>query len=236
MKEAQESQPATTYATTHKPYMGGEHPDYGLQKQKMPDVVFVGDSITAYWCEAHPDFFRRNNFAVRGIPGETTQMVLRRFQTDGIDSGADAIALLCGTNDLNDNPSPLTMKQALENLTHMYDEALCLNRSVIVCTLPPCSARPWPHENEALQQYIQEMNTCLRRMAKLRHLPIADYHAAMSQDGQPQPLMLTPDGLHPSHHGYCTMENVIIHTLQELTGREKDYFTTSPYGSYPYQP
>ncbi|HBB12274.1 MAG TPA: acylhydrolase, partial [Alistipes sp.] len=37
-----------------------------------PAVVFMGNSITDGWDNAHPEFFTANNFACRGIGGQVT--------------------------------------------------------------------------------------------------------------------------------------------------------------------
>ena len=37
---------------------------------QSPTVVFMGNSITQMWEEAHPDFFTTHNYACRGIGGQ----------------------------------------------------------------------------------------------------------------------------------------------------------------------
>ena len=56
--------------------------DYGRYEKanasltKAPSVVFMGNSITQCWYEMHPDFFNDNNFAGRGISGQTSSEML----------------------------------------------------------------------------------------------------------------------------------------------------------------
>ena len=49
-----------------------------------PAVVFMGNSITDGWDNAHPEFFTDNNFACRGIGGQVTSQMLCRFRADVI--------------------------------------------------------------------------------------------------------------------------------------------------------
>ena len=47
-----------------------------------PLVVLMGDSITDFWYNEDPDFFTKNNFAGRGISGQTASQMLVRFKQD----------------------------------------------------------------------------------------------------------------------------------------------------------
>ncbi len=47
----------------------GRYAEANAQLKQAPDVVFMGNSITDGWDDAHPEFFTDNNFACRGIGG-----------------------------------------------------------------------------------------------------------------------------------------------------------------------
>jgi hypothetical protein len=44
---------------------------------EAPLLVLMGDSITDFWYDNDPDFFEKNNFAGRGISGQTASQMLR---------------------------------------------------------------------------------------------------------------------------------------------------------------
>ncbi|MGA9327429.1 MAG: GDSL-type esterase/lipase family protein, partial [Salegentibacter sp.] len=71
-----------------------------LQMGDYPTVVFMGNSITEGWANKHPDFFKNNNYAGRGISGQTTPQMLIRFMPDVIDLKPEAVVILAGTNDI----------------------------------------------------------------------------------------------------------------------------------------
>ena len=49
---------------------------------EAPLLVLMGDSITDFWYDNDPDFFEKNNFAGRGISGQTASQMLARFMQD----------------------------------------------------------------------------------------------------------------------------------------------------------
>lgn len=129
-----------------KKYFPGDHSEFSLHKTPRPEVVFVGDSITEYWCCEHPDFFQRNNFLVHGVCGETSQNILQRFQTDATDGAIPIIALLCGINDFTEPQNINVESKIIRNITAMCDEAFLSGARIIISALIPCVAIPWaPH-------------------------------------------------------------------------------------------
>jgi hypothetical protein len=68
---------------------------------KLPKVVFIGDETTSYWPMAdHP------NWINKGVPGNTTDQMLARFQTDVIDLQPDVVHIMGGTYDAIDETWP----------------------------------------------------------------------------------------------------------------------------------
>ena len=83
---------------------------------QTPLVVFMGDSITEGWASKHPEFFTDNNFAGRGISGQTSWEMLLRFRADVINLNPKAVVILAGTNDVAQNKGPMTYQQTLDNI------------------------------------------------------------------------------------------------------------------------
>lgn len=60
----------------------------------QPKAVFMGDSITQCWYDADPGFFNDNNFACRGISGQTTSHMLVRMRKDVVNLKPKYVVIL----------------------------------------------------------------------------------------------------------------------------------------------
>ena len=63
---------------------------------EAPFLVLMGDSITDNWFKEDPAFFEKNNFAGRGISGQTASQMLVRFGRDVINLRPKAVAIMAG--------------------------------------------------------------------------------------------------------------------------------------------
>jgi len=224
-KKNEKLHPFCPLSNIGKKYISGEHSEFSLHKTPRPEVVFVGDSITEYWCSEHPDFFQRNNFLAHGVCGETSLNILQRFQTDTTE-GAPIIALLCGINDFAEPQSKKVESDVLRNISTICDEAFLSGATLILCALTPCIAIPWTPHIPNLSEKIICLNTFLRTLSRQRHLPFADYHSIMAlPDGNMRPEY-TDDGCHPNSEGFCVMETIIIRQIELLTNRTDFYYVT----------
>ena len=109
----------------------GRYAEANAQLTTPPAVVFMGNSITDGWDNAHPEFFTANNFACRGIGGQVTGQMLCRFRADVINLHPQAVVILAGTNDLAQNNGPIATQHIVENIAGGE-----LSREVIVPLLP----------------------------------------------------------------------------------------------------
>ena len=71
----------------------GRYAEANAQLTTPPAVVFMGNSITDGWDNAHPEFFTANNFACRGIGGQVTGQMLCRFRADVINLHPQAVGI-----------------------------------------------------------------------------------------------------------------------------------------------
>jgi hypothetical protein len=93
-----------------------------------PDVVMLGDSITAWtdWNALLPSF----DVANRGIPGDTTEGVLGRID-DIVAMRSRCVAVMVGINDLL-SAKPKSVQQILQNYTGIIDRLSTSGSTVIV--------------------------------------------------------------------------------------------------------
>ena len=191
----------------------GRYAEANAQLVKAPDVVFMGNSITDGWDNAHPEFFSENNFACRGIGGQVTSQMLCRFRADVINLRPKAVVILAGTNDLALNNGPIDTEHIVENIVSMAELALAAGIRPILCSVLPAGAYHWRPEVTEVARKIRELNERLHEYAVERGIEWVDYHTAMqAEDGSLRPEY-TYDGVHPTRAGYDVMEKVIMPVL-----------------------
>jgi lysophospholipase L1-like esterase len=179
-------------------------------------VAAIGDSITAgnpgydphaqlrkqlglgndprsqweYWAQReHPELEFRNC----GGRGEHTDQIARRLE-DCI-SGADAVVIQGGINDLGAGVAPLVV---LANLRAMLEAANDANLDVAIADVLPNNPAP------QADPVIDELNRRIAAMARSAGATVLPFHRVL-EDPEHQGVMKpewTADGIHPSVAGY----------------------------------
>ena len=193
----------------------GRYAEANAALTTAPAVVFMGNSITDGWDNAHPEFFTDNNFACRGIGGQVSSQMLCRFRADVIDLRPKAVVILAGTNDIAGNNGPIESEHIAENIVSMAELALAAGIRPIICSVLPAAKYPWRPEVESVPEKIRALNDRLRQYATERGLTWVDYYSAMDADDGSMRSEYTRDGVHPTPEGYAVMEAVIRPALAE---------------------
>ena len=193
----------------------GRYAEANAALTTAPAVVFMGNSITDGWDNAHPEFFTDNNFACRGIGGQVSSQMLCRFRADVIDLRPKAVVILAGTNDIAGNNGPIESEHIAENIVSMAELALAAGIRPIICSVLPAGKYPWRTEIESVPEKIRALNDRLRQYAAERGLTWVDYYSAMDAGDGSMRSEYTRDGVHPTPEGYAVMEAVIRPALAE---------------------
>lgn len=193
----------------------GRYAEANAALTTAPAVVFMGNSITDGWDNAHPEFFTDNNFACRGIGGQVSSQMLCRFRADVIDLRPKAVVILAGTNDIAGNNGPIESEHIAENIVSMAELALAAGIRPIICSVLPAAKYPWRPEVESVPEKIRALNDRLRQYATERGLTWVDYYSAMDAGDGSMRSEYTRDGVHPTPEGYAVMEAVIRPALAE---------------------
>lgn len=194
--------------------------DYGryaaanAQLTKAPEVVFMGNSITDGWDDAHPEFFTDNNFACRGISGQVSSQMLCRFRADVINLHPRMVVILSGVNDLALNNGPIEMEHIVENIVSMVELARAAGIQPILCSPLPAGQFPWRPEIKGVAEQIRTLKERLKAYADEQQIPWVDYYSAMAADDGSMRSELTRDGVHPLREGYDIMERVIVPVIE----------------------
>lgn len=153
-------------------------------------LVFIGDSITARWDTSA----LRSSSVNRGVPGDTTAMMLARFSTDVLALAPKAIHILGGANDVStDTPSAA-------NILTMASAAVSAGARTFVGTMTPGLDRP--------EAGVEFFNVQIRAAAQERGYTIIDYYPAMRKSGTYFDQSLFLDTVHPNASGYLRMDAI----------------------------
>jgi lysophospholipase L1-like esterase len=160
-------------------------------------VVFMGDSITAYWGPSLPV----SDASDVGVPGETSDLMYARFKNDVLDQKPTTVVILAGTNDIRHNGYSATQAYVQQ----MANDAAAAGIKVILGTVPPIN--DWvvvtTDEGNAL---VAKWNSDLKTLALQFGYQIADYHSLMVlPDGTQNASLFNADHLHPDAAGYVVM-------------------------------
>lgn len=182
--------------------------------QKAPTVVFLGNSITEDWADRRPDFFESNNYAGRGISGQTSCEMLVRFQSDVVNLHPKAVAILAGTNDLAQNIGYISLEHILQNVISMCQLAKANKIIPIICSVTPCKQYSWRKELQPADSIVA-LNKMLKTYSIKNHIIYVDYWSALAADDNGMKAEYTTDQCHLTASGYEVMEDIILKALRK---------------------
>jgi lysophospholipase L1-like esterase len=176
-------------------------------------IVFMGDSITEGWSQLNPSFFEGKPYINRGISGETTQEMLKRFQKDVIDSKPSIVVILAGTNDIAENSGPIPLENVAENIIAMTKMAEANKIRVILCSVLPTSDFPWRSGLKPTEKIVQ-LNNMIKDYARSNRLRYVDYYSSLVDKHHGMKSVYSEDGVHPNIAGYKVMEPLIEEAIE----------------------
>lgn len=181
-----------------------------LSSGNTPVVVFMGNSITEGWPEAHPEFFSENNFTGRGISGQTTYQYLVRFRDDVINLRPKVVVINGGTNDIAENNYAYDEDRTFGNLVSMAELADANGIRVIMTAVLPSVSFPWHKHIKNIPEKQLSLNKRIKDYALSHGFEYVDYYSPMvMEDGALNPEY-SADGVHPNAKGYSVMEKAVL--------------------------
>ena len=156
----------------------------------------------AYWLmQAHPEWEVLN----RGVNGERSDHIRARFDRDAIAAAPRAVVIIAGVNDVYQG---LSVAHVTENLAAMYVQASRAGIAVVAGSIIPYNTAT-PEHNARMQQ----INDWIRGQAGLAFV---DTRAAVAASNDPDRLLDSTDGLHPTAAGYRRMADAIQPILERV--------------------
>lgn len=198
------------------------------------DFDFIGESITQYW-DLQVYFRSAGKFIInRGIAGDVTYTMLRRFPADVIQLKPRYVHILGGTNntwrldavEANQRRTPEQIyNEILRDMTMMVQLSKQNGiRPIVGSSLPSGRNIPCFHFEPIIQcpncstgirnELLASSNNALKRMAEYEKAIYIDYHTYLvGPDGKTLRPELADDSLHPNVLGYNIMAEVLRNSL-----------------------
>ncbi|PHV71168.1 G-D-S-L family lipolytic protein [Sporanaerobium hydrogeniformans] len=197
-----------------------------VQKQIPVDFVFIGDSITHMW-ELNAYFNKPNQMILnRGIGGDRTEFLLKRFMADVVQLKPKHCIMKIGINDAWDlefdhwqQLEGKSLQEILNVATNNLEQLVALAKdnatNLILCSVLPTNMA-WTNKEELRKEYVKLLNQNIKKLAKENGFIYVDYHTALvKEDGLTVKESITIEGLHPNVFGYDIMAKVLRQTLAE---------------------
>ena len=192
----------------------GRYAQANSEMTVRPKAVFMGDSITQCWYDADPSFFNDNNFACRGISGQTTSHMLVRMRKDVVDLHPKYVVILAGTNDIAKNNGFIEVDDIYGNIVSMCEIAKANKVKPVICSVLPVKQYKWRPEVTDCAERIIRLNAMLEDYAKASRCIYVDFHSVMKDDENGLPQKWSYDGVHLNGDGYDVIEKIILDTLK----------------------
>ena len=179
-----------------------------------PKAVFMGDSITQCRYDSDPSFFNDNNFACRGISGQTTSHMLVRMRKDVVNLHPKYVVILAGTNDIAKNNGFIEVDDIYGNIVSMCEIAKANKVKPVICSVLPVKQYKWRPEVTDCAERIIKLNAMLEEYAQASKCIYVDYHSVMKDAENGLPEKWSYDGVHLNGDGYDVIEKIILDILK----------------------
>lgn len=205
---------------------------------KTLKILFQGDSITEWnrdyqnpdnlgngyvftaaelLSEQYPDI--EFTFVNRGVSGDRTRELLKRWQQDTIDVQPDIMTLMIGVNDTwrrYDNNDPMTAEEYEQNLRTLLDDFKA-NTNAKLLMIEPFLAHA---DNDLWREDFYQKVNAFRRVAKEyadAYLPMDGLYAMMCVEKEP--TYWSQDGVHLFGPGCVRMGEYVAKALSAMIDR-----------------
>lgn len=178
-----------------------------------PSVVFMGNSITEMWAKFHPEFFSENNFAGRGISGQTTYQMLLRFRDDVLNLKPDLVIINGGINDIAENNHSYNEDRTFGNIRSMAEMAKAAGIKVVLTSVLPANRIHWRPTIENVADKVKSLNDRLRDYAEANEFLFIDYYTPLADEKRGLKEEYARDAVHPNVEGYDIMESIVLSSL-----------------------
>ena len=181
-------------------------PDFRSPAEIPPKGSGNPESQYAYWVmKRHPEWQVIN----RGISGERSDQILRRFESDVLAYHPEIVIVLAGVNDLYQGHSVESIEN---NLKAIYEKAKQNNIKILTCTV-----LPYNFSSEEIKGRMKQLNDWILKTAQAEKFGFCDTYKALENPKSPGALLSSRDGLHPDKESYQKMGEAIGVALESMS-------------------
>lgn len=196
------------------------------------DVVFLGDSITAFFPTRGAEVWNRaivplGTVANFGINGDRTQFVLWRAQHGELDgSQARVVVIMAGTNNLASASAP----EIARGITAIVSEVrVRLPRAVVILN----AILPRGAPDDPLRAKLADVNARIAMLADGDHVRWIDAGPGFVDPDGRISAALMPDGLHPAAAGYEVWATLLRPAIADVLSNQRRSAASSGRSTYP---
>jgi lysophospholipase L1-like esterase len=177
--------------------------------ESPPDGRGDHTSQYAYWLmQSHPEWVVLNH----GVNEERSDQIRSRFERDVVAAAPKAVVIIAGVNDVYQGSS---VEHVTTELSAMYARASQAGIRVVAGSIIPYNTAT-PEQNARMRQ----INAWIRGQPVI---VFVDTRAATAAPGNPDRLIESPDGLHPTAAGYRRMADAIRPALEQALREDALY-------------
>jgi beta-glucosidase len=191
-------------ASTPAPVVGtGSHNKLlKIAQDKNLQLIFLGDSITAYWQRAGlpvwTKYYSQYDSGDFGIPGETTDQTLGHIEGGILDGlHPKAVVILIGTNNIGKHhDQPEWVAAGIQKIVTTVQEKLPQSQ-IILLGIFPCGSK-----TDARRAKVAAVNDIISKVDFGPQVHYLDLGPKFLDPTGDLPKAIFPDLLHPSEQGY----------------------------------
>ncbi|MDM5340332.1 GDSL-type esterase/lipase family protein [Fictibacillus enclensis] len=200
------------------------HNEVLIAKQAHIDFLFIGDSITEMWDTETYFGGKGNRIVNRGIGGDTTTYMLKRFDADCVQLKPKYAVMKIGINNLWALDAPVRgerkdqtklLAEVVSDIAEMVRKAKDGGIIPVVCSLLPTNIET-NLQTCIRNELVLKINEQLKELVQNEDIPYVNYHPHLTEpDGKTLRPELADDGLHPHVLGYDIMAEVLREDLKK---------------------
>jgi len=171
-------------------------------------ILLLGDSITASFDTKKllPKF----NIINKGLSGNQSTHLLKRFNRDLLSSNPDMLFVLIGTNDIAQGFTDSEIILNIRNILEIGSEKIQTKNIFITSILPTRKNEPRPNER------IRDLNNKIKILAEELNVKYLNLYPLFADDLGALGADLTDDGLHLNENAYEIWANFLRQLFKEL--------------------
>ena len=164
--------------------------------------------------------FLKYDFYNRGVGGDRTWDLLKRYQTDFVDMKPDVVSVMIGINDVwrkYDNNDPTTPEQYEENLTKLLTDLKRDTGAKIIVLSPYLTPDPNGKHDE-MRADVDTFIESAEKVAKKHADAFINTDIPMNKGaGEFSAQAISGDGVHPAPKGQIILAELLAQKIAELT-------------------